>query len=82
MTNLRDTVPLMTSPNYKERFRAEYYQTKIRHDKLTSMLAKLEAGVLDFEPDCSPSLLAEQCAVMGRYLHILEQRAKAEGIVL
>lgn len=82
MTELRDTVPLMTSPDYKDRFRAEYYQTKIRHDKLTSMLARLEAGVLDFEPTCSKSLLAEQCAVMGRYLHILEVRAEAEGIVL
>lgn len=82
MTELRDTVALMNSDDYQERFKAEYYQLKIRREKLCGMLAKLEAGVLDFEPTCSKSLLAEQCAVMGRYLHILEVRAEAEGIAL
>lgn len=80
--NLRETVALMSSDDYKDRFKAEYYQLKIRMVKLQAMLAKIEAGVLGFEPDCSPNLLAEQCAAMERYLHILEVRAKAEGIEL
>ncbi len=82
MNELKDTVALMNSGDYKDRFKAEYYQLKLRYEKLMGMIAKLEAGVLGFEPDCSPSLLAEQYAVMGRYLHILEVRAKAEGIAL
>ena len=31
---LKDTIDLMTSEDYKDRFKAEYYQTKIRYDKL------------------------------------------------
>lgn len=30
MKDLKDTVELMTSSDYKDRFRAEYWQTKIR----------------------------------------------------
>ena len=29
---LKDTVVLMESDNYKDRFKAEYYQTKIRYE--------------------------------------------------
>ena len=31
---LKDTIDLMTSDDYKDRFKAEYYQTKIRYNKL------------------------------------------------
>ena len=31
---LKDTTHYMTSSNYKERFIAEYWQAKIRYDKL------------------------------------------------
>lgn len=31
---LKDTIKLMESKDYKERFKAEYYQTKIRWEKL------------------------------------------------
>lgn len=40
---LKDTIEMMNSEDYKERFKAEYYQTKIRYDKLHSMLVKNEA---------------------------------------
>lgn len=82
MGTLNDTVALMLSGDYKDRFKAEYYQLKIRHEKLLNMLARHDTGTLGFEPTCSIGLLAEQCGVMGRYLHILESRAKAEGIPL
>ena len=39
---LKDTIDLMTSEDYKDRFKAEYYQTKIRYDKLHKMLVKNE----------------------------------------
>lgn len=37
---LKDTIDLMLSEDYKDRFKAEYYQTKIRYDKLHKMLVK------------------------------------------
>lgn len=82
MDTLNDTVALMLSDDYKDRFKAEYFQLKIRHEKLLNMLARHDTGTLDFEPTCAIGLLAEQCGAMGRYLRILEARAKAEGITL
>ena len=34
---LKETINLMTSADYKERFKAEYYQVKIRYEKLKNM---------------------------------------------
>ena len=79
---LRDTIPMMESEDYKDRFRAEYYQTKIRYGKLHQMCIRYEAGTLDFEPSCSLELLKEQKVAMGKYLNILEIRAEIEGIEL
>lgn len=79
---LKDTVELMTSSDYKERFKAEYYQTKIRYDKLHTMLVKYQAKTLDFTPVCSITLLSEQKRYMGEYLRCLEVRAQVEGIEL
>jgi len=79
---LKDTIKLMQSKDYKERFKAEYYQTKIRYQKLHSMTIKYEAGTLNFEPFCSLELLNEQKKYMGMYLHTLEVRAEIENIKL
>lgn len=79
---LKDTIEMMTSDDYKERFKAEYYQTKIRYNKLHNMLVKNEAGVLDFKPTCPISKLMEQKRYMGDYLRMLEVRAAIEGIDL
>lgn len=35
---LKDTIKLMESDDYKDRFKAEYYQLKIRKEKLQKML--------------------------------------------
>ena len=79
---LKDTIVLMNSDNYKERFKAEYWQTKIRYEKLHEMIVKYEAGVLKFEPKCPLKVLKEQASYMGQYLYILEVRAEIEGIKL
>jgi hypothetical protein len=79
---LKDTIKLMESEYYKERFKAEYYQTKIRYDKLHKMLIKYEAGTLKFTPTCPKELLKEQAMYMGNYLRILEIRAEIENIDL
>lgn len=41
---LKDTTKWMTSSDYKERFRAEYFQTKIRYEKLKTFCNKIEAA--------------------------------------
>ncbi len=79
---LSETIELMQSGDYKERFKAEYWQTKIRSEKLRNMLVKYEVGTLEFEPLCSLDFLKRQYAVMGDYLYILELRAEAERIEL
>ena len=77
---LIDTVDLMTSDDYKDRFMAEYYQVKIRYQKLKSILDKYEEGTLDFEPSCSISLLMVQREIMEDYLNVLQDRAITENI--
>lgn len=79
---LKDTISLMESEDYKERFIAEYMQTKIRYNKLHEMLIKYKAGTLPFKPRCSYDLLSEQAKHMGMYLHCLEIRAEVEKIGL
>lgn len=79
---LKDTIEMMQSDDFKERFRAEYYQTKIRYDKLDAMTVKYEAGTLPFTPNCSLELLKEQKSYMGNYIRCLKIRAEIEGIEL
>ena len=80
--DLKDTIELMNSADYKDRFKAEYYQTKIRYDKLHNMVVKYEAGTLNFEPSCSLGLFKAQKSAMGNYLYLLEVRAEIEKIEL
>lgn len=82
MNDLDFTVDWMRSDDYKNRFKAEYWQTKIRYEKLHQMTVKYEAGTLDFAPACSLDLLKEQKAAMGQYLNRMEVRAQIEGIDL
>lgn len=82
MIELKDTIELMSSDDYKERFLAEYWQTKIRYDKLHKMIVKYEACTLEFEPKCDITLLREQAKHMGSYLYTLEVRAEVESINL
>lgn len=79
---LLDTIELMSSNDYKDRFKAEYYQTKIRYDKLHKMIIKYDANTLDFEPKCSIEILKKQASYMGNYLYMLEVRSEIEGINL
>ena len=77
---LKDTIELMNSEDYKERFKAEYLQAKIRYDKLDAMTVKYEAGTLNFTPSCSLELLKEQKKYMGNYIRTLRIRAEIENI--
>lgn len=82
ITHLRDTVGLMESSDYKDRFKGEYWQTKIRYDKLHKMVVKYEAKTLDFTPTTPLDILKKQLSYMGMYLYTLEIRAQLEGIEL
>jgi hypothetical protein len=88
---LRPTVEGMLSADYKERFKAEYKQTKIRYEKLKAFCNRIEAAqitdglkhtVEEPKHDCPYYLLRDQQRAMGEYLHILEVRAVIEGIEL
>lgn len=80
--DLKDTTDLMISTDYKERFAAEYYQTKIRCEKLKSMLDKYLGGTLQFKPTCPYNLLFEQYVYMCGYLECLKKRMALEGVDL
>lgn len=79
---LEDTVVLMESNDFKDRFKAEYYQTKIRYEKLHNMIVKYEEGTLNFESKCDIGIFKDQARAMSNYLCALEVRAQIEGIEL
>ena len=79
---LKDIIEMMNSEDYRERFKAEYYQAKIRYDKLDAMTVKYEAGTLNFEPSCPLEVLKEQKKYMGNYIRMLRIRAEIEKIEL
>ena len=79
---LKDTVEMMNSEDYKERFRAEYYQTLIRHHKLKDMLKRYDAGTLPFVPTNPIEILRTQKGILAAYVHLLRERARIEGVEL
>lgn len=79
---LKNTIAAMVDSNYKARFAAEYWQTKIRYDKLHDIITSYDAETLNFELTCNISNLKAQARCMGQYLYELEVRAKIEDIDL
>ena len=79
---LKQTVEMMCSGDYKERFKAEYLQLKIRMIGLNNMLEQYKEGTLTFTPSCSYDLLKGQFKAMDLYASYLEERATLEGIEL
>ena len=79
---LKDTITLMQSDDYAERFIAEYLQLRIRKEKLEAFITKYKRNKLSFTPDCSIAMLEAQLAIMIGYMNILENRARIEKINL
>lgn len=79
---LKDTIKLMESADYKERFTAEYAQIVVRYNKLVAMLEKWDCGKLPFTPTCPRSTYYLQIKAMTDYIAVLEARAVMEGIPL
>lgn len=79
---LKDTVEMMNSSDYKERFRAEYQQVVIRYKKLAAMLEKWDKGELNFNPTCPRSTYNMQIKAMTEYIAVIEARAVMENVDL
>lgn len=79
---LKDTVDLMLGTDFKDRFKAEYYQLDNRIAGLQRMLKGYKEGTLEFTPNCPYRILYEQLMYMKAYRDVLEARAKIENIEL
>lgn len=79
---IEETIVMMVSDDYKERFKAEYYQLKIRYEKLKKICDDWDNGKLDFKPTCPRPLYKDQLDAMKTYLNILRFRAELENIKL
>ena len=73
ITELKDTVELMNSADYKDRFIAEYLQLKIRIDKLARVVDNYDSRYT-----CSKTLLSEQLQAMCSYMNYLRLRIDLE----
>ena len=79
---LAETCTMMISQDYKERFKAEYYQLKNRLIGLKSMVSLWDQGKVPFTPTCPREIYDIQIDAMNKYLDVLEKRASIENIVL
>lgn len=82
MQKLEETIDLMLSENYQDRFKAEYEQLEIRIQGLAKMLVDYRDGNLRFVPKCSYDLLNGQLKAMQMYSEYLQERAEIEVIDL
>lgn len=89
MKELKDTVDMMLSDDYKERFKAEFHQLQTRTIRLEEMFDKWDAcgddeveQALGFTPKTPYLVLRAQLRAMQAYLDILGERAHIEGVEL
>ena len=78
MKELKDTVDLMLSDDYVDRFKAEYYQLETRFIKLASMVGNWDK--LNFTPNMSREFYIKQLHVMAMYLYYLIFRSGIEKV--
>ena len=82
ITELSQTIDMMNSSDYKERFKAEYAQVVLRYQRLKDMLEEWDDGTLGFSPTCPRSTYNMQIKAMTDYIAVLEARAVMENIIL
>lgn len=84
ISQLDQTVDLMRSESYKERFIAEYAQIAIRTLRLERVLKSIEDNTCPkcFEPTCDIEILKSQYKTMNAYRATLIFRAAIEDIEL
>ena len=79
---LSDTIRLMQSEDWKDRFVAEYLQTKIRYEKLHKLIIMREVGKVAFDTPIPLESWKTQAQHMGLYLYELEKQAVLHNIPL
>lgn len=77
---LKDTIDMMLSEDYKERFKAEYYQLVNRRKGLMTMLEKNDTS--ENKSACTKDIYKAQLDAMENYIAMLEIRAYFEKIDL
>lgn len=82
MKTLKETVEMMNSTDYKERFIAEHDQLVIRYKGLKNMLDKWDRDELEFKSTCPRSTYNMQIKAMTDYIAVLEARAVMENVEL
>lgn len=71
---LSDTVEFMISKDWKERLKAEYWQTRIRAEGLSEFLSSKEYIEQSDTDETGLLLLATQLDIMNSYLTVLYSR--------
>lgn len=79
---LKDTIPLMLSDDWKDRLKAEYWQTTIRLERLSTFLSDVETKGKPLHSKTPLSYYGAQAALMDGYLQTLRMRAYREHINL
>lgn len=82
MMELKDTIELMTSADYKARFIAEYEQAVIRIKKLMNFIDALESGKVPVAYEDQKLLLGVQYGYLVGYICVMQDRAAEEDIDL
>lgn len=77
---LNETSDMMLSNDYQERFKVEYYQVKIRINKLKEFINKYENNELGFTPKTPLFIYKAQLEHMEDYFSILDLRQGLEEI--
>lgn len=79
---LASTRNMMISPDYKERFVAEFTQDYNRYVGLRNMCEKWDNGKLNFVPTCPRDIYNLQLSAMEQKLAILVKRAHLEDVAI
>ena len=80
INSLEETIELMTSPDYKDRFKAEFEQLSFRINKLDAFLNKWDSGELKITPKSPREWFERQRQAMADYGQVLAARAIKEEI--
>lgn len=79
---LKDTIKFMESNDFKERLIAEYFQLRIRIQKLNEYLSKSRDVDDNFISETNNILLQKQVKAMAEYAEVLKNRANIGNIKL
>jgi hypothetical protein len=81
-TEWETIVPLISSDDYRDRFKGEFYELNRRIQALEKLLNDAGEGKLDFELKSGTAALKKQLKAMKDYSEVLALRAKLEDISL